>query len=214
MPAPRPSRGCATWTIAATDIAALVELARREAVELTIIGPEAPLVAGIVDAFEAAGLRCFGPSRLAARLEGSKAFTKDFLQRHGIPDRGLSRASRATTTMRRGCARSARRSSSRPAAWHRARASSSRTAWTRPRPRSASMFGGRFGDAGAEIVIEQFLQGEEASFIVMADGEHVLPLATSQDHKRLRRRRCRSQHRRHGRLFAGPGGHAARSTSA
>ena len=76
------------------------------------------------------------------------------------------------------------------------------------------MFAGRFGDAGAEIVIEEFLPGEEASFIVMADGEHVLPLASSQDHKRLARRRCRSQHRRHGRLFAGPGGHAARSTRA
>ena len=71
--------------IAATDIARLVDLARREAVDLTIIGPEAPLVAGIVDAFEGAGLRCFGPGRLAARLEGSKAFTKDFLHRHRIP---------------------------------------------------------------------------------------------------------------------------------
>src|SRR5580658_8890855 len=71
--------------IQAADTPGLIELARREAVQLTIIGPEAPLVAGIVDAFQAAGLRCFGPNRLAARLEGSKAYTKDFLQRHGIP---------------------------------------------------------------------------------------------------------------------------------
>ena len=85
MRAPRSSRASRTSTIAADDIAALVDFARRERIDLTIVGPETPLVLGVTDAFEAAGLRCFGPRRLAARLEGSKAFTKDFLSRHRIP---------------------------------------------------------------------------------------------------------------------------------
>jgi phosphoribosylamine--glycine ligase len=170
--------------IAATDIPQLVELARREAVQLTIIGPEAPLVAGIGDAFQAAGLRCFGPGRLAARLEGSKAFTKDFLQRHRIPtaayrvftrtnfDRAWLRAQRAPIVVK---------------ASGLASGKGVIIAHSLDEAEAAAegMFAGRFGDAGAEIVIEQFLAGEEASFIVMADGEHVLPLATSQDHKRL-----------------------------
>jgi phosphoribosylamine--glycine ligase len=170
--------------INATDIAPLVEFARREAVALTIIGPEAPLVAGIVDAFKAAGLRCFGPSRLAARLEGSKAFGKDFLQRHRIPSAAYRVFTRANYD----------------AAWLRAqrapivvKASGLASgkgviiahSLDEAEAAAADMFNGRFGEAGAEIVIEQFLQGEEASFIVMADGEHVLALATSQDHKRL-----------------------------
>jgi phosphoribosylamine--glycine ligase len=171
--------------IAATDIARLVEFARREAVALTIIGPEGPLVAGIVDAFQAAGLRCFGPGRLAAQLEGSKAFSKQFLQRHGIPTAGYRSFTRDNYD----------------AAWLRAqhapivvKASGLASgkgviiaqSLDEAEAAAADMFSGRFGDAGAEIVIEQFLYGEEASFIVMADGEHVLPLATSQDHKRLR----------------------------
>ncbi|HEX4023839.1 MAG TPA: phosphoribosylamine--glycine ligase [Steroidobacteraceae bacterium] len=170
--------------IAATDIDALVQLARREGVALTIVGPEAPLVAGIVDAFQAAGLRCFGPGRLGARLEGSKAFAKDFLRRHGIPT----------------------------AAYRRFTAQDYDPAWLRAQPAPIvvkasglasgkgviiagsaqeadaavrAMFGGCFGAAGAEVVIEEFLAGEEVSFIVMADGEQVLPLASSQDHKRL-----------------------------
>jgi phosphoribosylamine--glycine ligase len=170
--------------IDATDIAPLVEFARREAVALTIIGPEAPLVAGIVDAFQAAGLRCFGPSRLAARLEGSKAFGKDFLQRHRIPSAAYRVFTRASYD----------------AAWLRAqrlpivvKASGLASgkgviiaqSLDEAEAAAADMFNGRFGEAGAEIVIEQFLPGEEASFIVMADGEHVLALATSQDHKRL-----------------------------
>src|ERR1700689_2324386 len=170
--------------IGATDIAALVEFARREAVALTIIGPEAPLVAGIVDVFQAAGQRCFGPSRLAARLEGSKAFSKDFLQRHHIPtaayrvftranyDRAWLRAQRAPIVVKA----SGLASGKGVIIAH---------SLDEAEAAVAGMFGGRFGDAGAEMVIEQFLAGEEASFIVMADGEHVLPLATSQDHKRL-----------------------------
>ena len=170
--------------IAATDVPRLLELARREAVALTIIGPEAPLVAGIVDAFQGAGLRCFGPSRLAARLEASKTFSKDFLQRHGIPtaayrsftrenyDRAWLRAQRAPIVVK----------ASGLAAGKGVIIAQS---LSEAEAAAADMFSGRFGDAGAEIVIEQFLQGEEASFIVMADGEQVLPLATSQDHKRL-----------------------------
>jgi phosphoribosylamine--glycine ligase len=170
--------------IADTDVARLLELARGESVALTIIGPEAPLVAGIVDAFQEAGQRCFGPSRLAARLEGSKAFSKQFLQRHGIPtaayrsfthanyDRAWLRAQRAPIVVK---------ASGLAAGKGVIIAHSPSEA----EAAVADMFSGRFGDAGAEIVIEQFLQGEEASFIVMAGGEQVLPLATSQDHKRL-----------------------------
>jgi phosphoribosylamine--glycine ligase len=171
--------------VAATDIARLLELARREAIALTIVGPEAPLVAGIVDAFAQAGLRCFGPSRQAARLEGSKAFSKQFLHRHGIPtaayrvftrdnyDAAWLRAQRAPLVVKASGLASGKGVIIAHSLDEAAAA-------------ATDMFGGRFGEAGAEIVIEQFLQGEEASFIVMADGEHALPLATSQDHKRLR----------------------------
>jgi phosphoribosylamine--glycine ligase len=170
--------------VAAEDIGALVQLARTERVDLTIVGPEAPLVAGIVDAFAAADLSCFGPRREAARLEGSKAFAKEFLRRHGIP------TARSATFTRE----------SFDEAWvHRQRAplvvKASGLAAGKGVIISASipeaiaaaqaMFAGQFGAAGREVLIEEFLTGEEASFIVMADGRHVLPLATSQDHKRL-----------------------------
>jgi phosphoribosylamine--glycine ligase len=170
--------------VAATDCAGLLELARRESVDLTIVGPEAPLVAGIVDAFGAAGLPCFGPSAAGARLEGSKSFAKDFLQRHGIPTAGYRSFTQRNFD----------------AAWLRAQrmpivikasglaagkgvviAENAQQAEASAR----AMLGGRFGDAGSEIVVEEFLTGEEASFIVMADGEHVVPFASSQDHKRL-----------------------------
>ena len=170
--------------IAATDISRLVDLARREAVGLTIIGPEAPLVAGIVDAFEGAGLRCFGPGRLAARLEGSKAFTKDFLHRYRIPTaayRVFTRASYDRAWLRAQQAPIVVKASGLASGKGVIIAHSLDEA----EAAVAGMLAGRFGDSGAEIVIEQFLAGEEASFIVMADGEHVLPLATSQDHKRL-----------------------------
>ncbi|MGA2024668.1 MAG: phosphoribosylamine--glycine ligase [Steroidobacteraceae bacterium] len=170
--------------IGAGDIAGLLELASREAVDLTIIGPEGPLVAGVVDAFAAAGLACFGPSRRAAQLEGSKAYAKDFLQRHGIAtaayrsftrdnyDRAWLRAQRAPIVIKASGLASGKGVII---------AESIEQADTAV----LEMFSGRFGHAGAEIVIEEFLQGEEASFIVMVDGEHVLPLASSQDHKRL-----------------------------
>jgi phosphoribosylamine--glycine ligase len=170
--------------VAATDLPGLVALAKHEQIDLTIVGPEAPLVEGIVDAFAAAGLPCFGPRRQNARLEGSKAFAKDFLQRYAIPTAGWRRFT----------------SDNYDAQWVRAQhaplvvkasglaagkgvviAQSAAEADAAAR----EMLGGRFGAAGAEIVIEEFLPGEELSFIVMADGTHVLPLASSQDHKRL-----------------------------
>jgi phosphoribosylamine--glycine ligase len=170
--------------IQAADTPGLIELARREAVQLTIIGPEAPLVSGVVDAFQAAGLRCFGPNRLAAQLEGSKAYTKEFLKRHGIPTAAYRTFTRQNFDP----------------AWLRAqrvpiviKASGLASgkgviiAHSVDEAEAAvrAMFQGRFGGAGTEVVIEEFMSGEEASFIVMADGEHVLPLASSQDHKRL-----------------------------
>jgi phosphoribosylamine--glycine ligase len=171
--------------IGAEDIDALVAHARKERVDLTIVGPEGPLVLGVCDAFAAAGLRCFGPSRRAAQLEGSKAFTKEFLNRHHIPTAAYGTFTREDFD----------------AAWvlsHRAPlvvkadglaagkgvviCSTAEEAVDTAR----AMFDGRFGKAGDKVVIEEFLDGEEASFIAMVDGTHVLPLATSQDHKRLR----------------------------
>src|SRR5579859_2505147 len=170
--------------VGAEEIAALVRLAAAERIDLTIIGPEAPLVAGVVDAFAVAGLRCFGPTRAAAQLEGSKAFAKEFLRRHGIPtaksatftresfDEGWLRGQRAPLVVKasglaagKGVVIAATVAQALEAA--------------------QAMFAGRFGRAGQEVVIEEYLAGEEASFIVMADGAHVVPLATSQDHKRL-----------------------------
>ena len=170
--------------VAAEDVAGLVALARAEKVGLTIIGPEAPLVIGVVDAFAAAGLRCFGPRQLAARLEGSKAFTKECLKRHGIPT-----AAYATFTK-----------GNFDEAWVRAQRTpivvkASGLAAGKgvvicetldeAVATARNMFEGQFGSAGNEVVIEEFLPGEEASFIVMADGKNILTMATSQDHKRL-----------------------------
>ena len=170
--------------VAADDIAALLRLARAERVDLTIVGPEVPLVAGLVDAFAEAGLSCFGPRRAAARLEGSKAFAKEFLRRHGIPT-----ARSATFThgsfdpdwVRGQCAPLVVKASGLAAGKGVVIADSSGAAIAA----AEAMFAGQFGDAGREVVIEEFLEGEEVSFIVMADGRHALPLATSQDHKRL-----------------------------
>jgi phosphoribosylamine--glycine ligase len=169
--------------IAAEDLDGLVALAEREAIDLTIVGPEQPLVAGIVDRFDYAGLRCFGPRAEGAQLEGSKAFTKEFLRRHGIP------------TARYACFTALE-----PALEYLR---------THPLPvvvKADGLAGGKgvvvadsraaaedaargmlekheFGAAGNEIVIEEFLRGEEASFIALVDGRRILPLASSQDHK-------------------------------
>jgi len=169
--------------IAADDIDALLEVAIEKNIELSIIGPEAPLVAGIVDRFTAAGRRCFGPSRKAARLEGSKAFTKDFLQRHRIPsasfatftaanfDEAYVRAQRLPLVIK---------------ADGLAAGKGVVICETHDAAVAASkeMLAGKFGAAGNTIVIEEFLQGEEVSFIVVANDQQVIALATSQDHKR------------------------------
>jgi len=176
---------CRNAAISATDIAALVDLARAERVGLTVIGPEGPLVAGIVDAFEAAGLPCFGPRKLAARLEGSKQFTKEFLVRHGIPTAGYVAFTPATfdpSLIRRQRPPIVVKADGLAAGKGVIIAASADEAIRA----AEGMFAGDFGEAGRVVVVEEFLEGEEASFIVMADGAHVLPLATSQDHKRLK----------------------------
>ena len=170
--------------VAADDVAGLVALARAEQVDLTIIGPEAPLVLGVVDAFEAAGLRCFGPRRAPSQLEGSKAFTKEFLRRHGIPTAAYATFTRDNFDpdwVRRQRTPIVVKASGLAAGKGVVIVDSADEAIVTAR----SMFDGQFGSAGTEVVIEEFLPGEEASFIVMADGEHVLPFATSQDHKRV-----------------------------
>lgn len=168
----------------ATDVQGLVELARSEAVGLTIIGPEAPLVAGIVDAFERARLRCFGPRQAPARLEGSKAFAKEFLRRHRIP------TAASITVTRESFDPEVVRQQPTPIVIKASGLASGKGVVIAESAAEAveiaqAMLAGRFGEAGREVVIEEFLEGEEASFIVMADGSHALPLATSQDHKRL-----------------------------
>ncbi|MGH8202844.1 MAG: phosphoribosylamine--glycine ligase [Steroidobacteraceae bacterium] len=170
--------------VQATDVAGLVQLARSERVALTIVGPEAPLVIGLVDAFERAGERCFGPRQAAARLEGSKAFAKEFLRRHRIPTAASVTVTRDTFDPQ---AVLRQRTPIVVKASGLAAGKGVVIAQTAAEAAAAAeaMLSGRLGEAGREVVIEEFLEGEEASFIVMADGSHVLPLATSQDHKRL-----------------------------
>lgn len=169
--------------IAADDIEALRRFAQQNAVALTIIGPEAPLVAGIVDAFRAAGLRCFGPTRAAAQLEGSKAFTKDFLARHHIPTAAygiFTAVEPAIAYIRKHGAPIVIKADGLAAGKGVVIA---RTEQEAVAAVDAMLAGNAFGKAGSRVVIEEFLVGEEASFIVMVDGTHILPLATSQDHK-------------------------------
>ena len=169
-----------------TDVVALREWAQTNKVALTVVGPEAPLAAGVVDEFRAHGLRVFGPTKAAAQLESSKAFSKAFMRRHGIPT-----ANYDTFTD--------------PAAAHAfvdrlgapivikadglAAGKGVVVAMTLAEAHAAiddMLVGNKMGAAGARVVIEDFLEGEEASFIVMVDGDHVLAMATSQDHKRLK----------------------------
>jgi phosphoribosylamine--glycine ligase len=170
--------------VAVEDIDALLALARAERIDLTIIGPEAPLVAGIVDRFAAAGLKCFGPRAACARLEGSKAFSKEFLRRHRIPSAAYATFTRASFDpeyLQRHTTPIVVKANGLAAGKGVIIAASAAEALAA----TEAMFAGEFGAAGDEVVIEEFLAGEEVSFIVMADGKHVLPLATSQDHKRL-----------------------------
>jgi phosphoribosylamine--glycine ligase len=165
------------------DIEALAALAQSENIDLTIVGPEAPLVAGIVDRFGELGLPCFGPSAAAAQLEGSKAFTKDFLARHNIPTgayQNFNALEPALNYIREQGAPIVIKADGLAAGKGVIVAMSLEAAEAAA---TDMLEGNRFGDAGARIVVEEFLAGEEASFIVITDGETVLPLATSQDHK-------------------------------
>ena len=175
--------GVSNADIAADDIDGLMRFALREAIDLTIVGPEGPLVAGIVDRFAAAGLACFGPTRAAARLEGSKAFTKGFLRRYGVPTAGYATF---TTADFDPAYITAQRLPLVIKADGLAAGKGVIVCETHEAAIAAAndMLAGRFGDSGKTIVVEEFLRGEEASFIVIAADQQVLPLATSQDHKR------------------------------
>ncbi len=167
------------------DLDGLANFAATNNVGLTIVGPEAPLVAGIVDKFEQRGLRVFGPSAGAAQLEGSKAFTKDFLARHDIPTAGYGNftdVDEALAYVRQQGAPIVVKADGLAAGKGVIVAMTLEEAEDAIRDMLA---GNAFGDAGSRVVIEEFLEGEEASFIVMVDGEHVLAMATSQDHKRV-----------------------------
>ncbi len=176
---------CRNIAAKVTDIDGLLKLARDEDIAVTVVGPEVPLVAGVVDRFREAGLRIFGPTAAAAQLEGSKAFAKDFLKRHGIPtafyevhtdvDAALAyvRDKGAPIVVK---------------ADGLAAGKGVIVAMTLEEAEAAvrdMLSGNAFGDAGARVVIEEFLDGEEASFISMVDGKTALPMATSQDHKRV-----------------------------
>ena len=170
--------------VAIDDLDGLLQLAKREKIGLTVVGPEVPLVAGVVDRFRAAGLRIFGPRAIAAQLEGSKAFAKDFLQRHNIP------TARYAVFTELNPALAYVRQHGAPIVIKADGLAAGKgvvVALTLADAELAlhDMLGAHsFGDASARVVIEEFLEGEEASYIVMSDGSHALPMASSQDHKR------------------------------
>jgi phosphoribosylamine--glycine ligase len=176
--------GMRNEAVAVTDIDGLVALAKREAVGLTVVGPEVPLVAGVVDRFTREGLRCFGPGAAAAQLEGSKAFAKDFLARHRIPTAHYAVFTELAPALAHV------REQGAPIVIKADGLAAGKgvvVATTLDEAEAAlnDMLGQQaFGDASSRVVIEEFLDGEEASFIVIADGKHALPMATSQDHKR------------------------------
>ena len=171
--------------IAVTDIKGLVTFAKQQAIDLTIVGPEAPLVIGVVDAFRQEGLAIFGPTQAAAQLEGSKAFTKDFLARHKIPTaeyQNFTEIEPAIAYLREKGAPIVIKADGLAAGKGVIVAMTLKEAEDAVRDMLA---GNIFGEAGHRVVIEEFLDGEEASFIVMVDGKNVEPMATSQDHKRV-----------------------------
>ncbi len=171
--------------LALTAHADLIDFCRRENITFTLVGPEAPLAAGIVDDFRAAGLKIFGPTRYAAQLESSKDFAKAFMAKHGIPTaqyQTFDNAEKAHEYLNQKGAPIVIKADGLAAG------KGVIVAMTAEEAHAAvddMLLGNKMGNAGARVVIEDFLQGEEASFIVMVDGEHVLPMATSQDHKRL-----------------------------
>ena len=171
--------------IAITDPTALADFAQQEQITLTVVGPEAPLAAGIVDIFRERGMKIFGPTRKAAQLESSKDFAKAFMERHGIPTARYQTFSEADAAHRYIDEQGA------PIVIKADGLAAGKgvvVAMTLEEAHGAidmMLSDNRFGDAGARVVVEEFLEGEEASFIVMVDGKNILPLATSQDHKRL-----------------------------
>lgn len=177
--------GVENVAIEVLDIPALMAFAKKENIGLTIVGPEAPLVAGVVDAFEQAGLKIFGPRQAAAQLEGSKAFTKDFLARQNIPTAGYQNFTEIEPAL------AYLREKGAPIVIKADGLAAGKgviVAETLAQAEEAvkdMLSGNAFGEAGCRVVIEDFLTGEEASFIVMVDGKNVLPMATSQDHKRV-----------------------------
>lgn len=168
-----------------TDINALVEFAKKASIDLTIVGPEAPLVAGLVDAFKDAKLRVFGPSQAGAQLEGSKSFTKDFLKRHNIPTAAyevFTKVDEAIAYIEKQGAPIVIKADGLAAGKGVVVAMTKEEAIDAVK---SMLEDNAFGDAGARVVIEEFMQGEEASFIVMSDSINAVPMATSQDHKRV-----------------------------
>lgn len=175
--------GLTNIAINADDIPGLLAFAKREHIDLTIIGPEVPLVAGIVDQFQAEGLACFGPTAKSAQLEGSKAFCKDFMARHGIPTaeyKSFTEIQPAVAYIQEKGAPIVVKADGLAAGKGVIVAQTVAEAIHAVNDMLADNL---FGDAGSRVVIEEFLDGEEASFIVIADGTHALPMATSQDHK-------------------------------
>jgi phosphoribosylamine---glycine ligase len=163
------------------DHAAVADFCRDKAIDLVVVGPEAPLVAGIADDLRAAGIRVFGPSHVAARLEGSKGFTKDLCARYGIPTAGYGRFTDLVA------AKEYLRAHDAPIVVKADGIAAGTVATTIDEAMAAveACLGGAFGDAGAEVVIEEFLDGEEASFFCLCDGATALPFGTAQDHKRV-----------------------------
>lgn len=177
--------GLRNVAVSASDVDGICALAQSESIDLVVIGPEAPLAAGIVDALEAQGTRVFGPSKAAAELEASKAFTKDFLARHNIPTAAYGNFTDVESAL-------AFLGSMQAPFVIKADglAAGKGVIVTESREEAQAavrdmLSGNSFGDAGARVVIEEFLPGEEASFIAIVDGETVIPLASSQDHKRI-----------------------------
>ena len=177
--------GIENVAISGTDLTALVQFAQENQIGLAIVGPEAPLVAGVVDAFRANGLKIFGPTQTAAQLEGSKSFAKDFLTRHNIPTAEYQNFTEVEPALAylhekgvpiviKADGLAAGKGVIVAMAMHEAEEAV-----------KDMLSGNAFGDAGSRVVIEEFLDGEEASFIVMVDGKNVEPMATSQDHKRV-----------------------------
>lgn len=175
--------GLRNVNVAADDCAGLLALAQREAVDFTLVGPELPLVAGLVDDFTAAGMPCFGPSKAAAQLEGSKAFSKDFLQRYGIPT-----AAHATFTDVDAASDYVRNQGTPIVIKADGLAAGKGVVVATDEAQALAavndmLSGNVFGEAGHKVVIEEFLPGEEASFICLCDGVNAIPFASSQDHK-------------------------------